>query len=78
MSAQQRLIEALKSKQRQKGMSPTAFAAHLGISESYYARLRFCHQAPGTALLRRIMQLYPDLADVCREVQLVKLTGSPS
>lgn len=59
------LVEALKRKQEEMGMTQYAFAKHLGVSSAYLSEI-YTGKKPLRAnkMVRCIIALYPDMASL--------------
>ena len=57
------LIERLKLVQETHNWSDATMAQQLGISRSYWVRLRLGSRAPGRKVLVGLVRSFPDLAD---------------
>ena len=58
----QEIINALKQKHRQAGLTQVQFAQRLGISQATLSRLYNGQRQIGITTLTRIIEAYPDLA----------------
>lgn len=57
------LLESLKAKQAELGLSDTAFAARLGISYHAWYSLQKGRRGFGTSMLRSILAEFPEFRD---------------
>jgi transcriptional regulator with XRE-family HTH domain len=63
------LVDALEAKRRELGLTPSEFAVALGISNSYWSRLKNGQRSVTNGIIGRLATR-PELADVLKSKEV--------